>query len=255
MAPKLEASAAPPNARIVPTLLNVTQVPNWGCRLVLPAPTSFDPCCIQVAPPSLLAKIHTAPVFEASLDPPIANKVPAPFRDTAVPCDPVVVPTPPEPRNLLPCCTHVTPPSLDTKTHTEPNPEASFGAPTTNIEPASLSAIAAPCAPLPVAPVPTNLLPCCVHVVPLRLKIHVAPMLPLFCEPPTAIMVASLLRAILMPKRVGGDASLGTISVPCWLHEPLERYEKPHAAPTVPSFDPPATKILPSWLIAVDIPN
>src|SRR5262249_34518326 len=60
---------------------------------------------------------------------------------------------------------------------------------------------------MPEAPVPISFDPCCVHVVPLRTKIHAAPMLLLSWGPPTMAVLPS--EEMATPR-------------PCWESPPLE---------------------------------
>ena len=65
----------------------------------------------------------------------------------------------------------------------------------TSREPSVLSATEVPCQAAPVAPLPTSLFPCCVHVPPLRVYTQAAPALLLSAYPPTIAVLPSALTA------------------------------------------------------------
>ena len=86
-----------------------------------------------------------------------------------------------------------------TKTQAAPVLELSVFPPASAVVPSELNATQVPCAALPEEPVPTNLFPCWVHVVPLRAKIHDAPVLVLSEDPPMMAVLPSALKATDLP--------------------------------------------------------
>src|SRR5262249_11156367 len=101
-----------------------------------------------------------------------------------------LVPAPPLPTSLPPCCGHTPPLRVD-------NPAAPPdllppGAPTMAVLPPEESATEKPCwALFPAAPVPTSLGPCWVHTPPLRVNTHTAPAWVLSNAPPTMAVLPS----------------------------------------------------------------
>src|SRR5215470_2248992 len=90
---------------------------------------------------------------------------------TELPC--AAGPLAPMPTSLLPCWVNT--PPLRVNTHAAPAPELSQGPPTTAVLPSADSATELPWKAIALAPVPTSLLPCWVHIPPLRVNTHAAP--------------------------------------------------------------------------------
>src|SRR5262245_38555481 len=115
--------------------------------------------------PCPCAKTHAAPALPLSKGPPTMAVLPSPDNATDRPWSPD--PTAPVPTSLLPCCVQT--PLLRVKTHAAPVKLLSVPPPIMAVLPSPDSETETPCAD-PTAPVPTSLLPCCVHTVPLRVK-------------------------------------------------------------------------------------
>src|SRR3954466_13868094 len=80
---------------------------------MLPAPTSFDPCCVHAVP--FLVHTQTAPVPALSVSPPTSAVLPSPDSATPMPCP--AFPAAPVPTSLAPC---VQTPSLRVQIHAAP---------------------------------------------------------------------------------------------------------------------------------------
>ena len=102
--------------------------------------------------------------------PPITKVVPSPDIET-FPCS--ELPTAPEPTILEPCWLQI--PADLVNTHAAPIPALSLEPPMTTVLPSEDIETEPPCCAFPIAPVPTNFEPCCVHTPALRVNIHAAP--------------------------------------------------------------------------------
>src|SRR6478752_6943707 len=110
-----------------------------------PLPTSFAPLCVHT--PLLRLNNQIAPTAKL----------------------------PPGPSNLS-CWAQL--PPLRVKIHAAPAPPLSFCPPIIAVLPSAESATEIPCRAGPIAPLPTSLPPCCVHMLPERVKIQAAPLAP-----------------------------------------------------------------------------
>jgi hypothetical protein len=105
----------------------------------------------------------------------------------------------------------------------------------------------------PAASLPVSFPPCCVHVEPLRVKIHAAPV-PLSPLPPTIAVLPSAVSATEVPCAAAPIASLPVSLPPCCVHPESSRV-KIHAAPVdALSAAPPTMAVRPSAEIATDLP-
>src|SRR6516164_2440579 len=102
------------------------------------------------------------------------------------------------PTSFLPCCVQ-TPPPLRVNTHAAPVLPLSDHPPTMAVLPSAESATDMPWRAFPTAPVPTSLLPCCVQILPLRVKTHAAPVVLLSLGPPMMAVLPSEERATDAP--------------------------------------------------------
>src|SRR5262249_55030062 len=181
-----------------PSADSATEMPCWAAPTA-PVPTSLLPCWLQT-PLALRVKTQAAPACELSPGPPTMAVLPSAESATDMPC--WARPNAPVPTRLLPCWFQ-TPLELRVKTQTAPAPELlpalelSLGPPTMAVLPSADSATEVPCWALPIAPVPTNLLPCWLQTPPLRVKTQAAPtpeLLPalkLSSGPPTMAVLPS----------------------------------------------------------------
>src|SRR6516225_8761233 len=127
-----------------------------------------------------------------------------PSADSATELPWRLVPAPPLPTSLAPCWVHT--PPLRVNTQTAPTEVLSPGPPTMAVLPSADSATEKPCwANGPTAPVPTSLLPCWLHIPPLRVNTQAAPPRVLSFGPPTMAVLPSADRAT---------------EVPCWAKDP-----------------------------------
>src|SRR5450759_983023 len=101
--------------------------------------------------------------------------LPSEERETDLPWN--ALPTAPVPTSLLPCCVHTPPERVNT--HAAPAVPLSKYPPTIAVLPSAEMETDQPCFGIPTAPVPTSLLPCCVHTPPESVNTHAAPALPL----------------------------------------------------------------------------
>src|SRR5215469_1437023 len=93
-------------------------------------------------------------------------------------------------------------------------------APMIAVLPSAESATEYPCSAPPIAPVPTSLGPCWVHVPPLRIKTHAAPVVELSSFAPTMAVSPSAESATEVPWRAYPTAPVPTSLLPCWRHTP-----------------------------------
>src|SRR5262245_21814425 len=131
---------------------------------------------------------HTAPARLLSPGPPTAAVLPSADSATDRPCWPKK-PTVPVPTSLSPCCVQT--PPLRVATHAAPVRALSPGPPPRAVLPSADSAAEVPSAEVGAAPSATNLPPCCVHTLPLRVNTHPAPVLPSSASPPTSAVLPS----------------------------------------------------------------
>src|SRR5262249_11897508 len=123
---------------------------------------------------SVCVKIQAAPMLLSSRLPPAMAVRPSDQSARAPPCCALIDPlTAPVPTSLLPSCDHA--PLLRTNAHDAPALVLSAGPPSNSRLPLLESETCTPCRAPPADPVPTSFEPCCVQVVPLRVKIHTAP--------------------------------------------------------------------------------
>src|SRR5262249_56438189 len=122
--------------------------------------------------------------LELSSGPPTIAVLPSEDNATETPC-----PVPPVPTSLFPCWVHT--PPLRVNTHAAPTPPLSLSPPKMAVLPSAYSATEWPCVDLPVASLPTSLLPCWGHTPPLLVKAHAAAAFVLSPHPPTTAGFAS----------------------------------------------------------------
>src|SRR6516165_7610838 len=177
---------------MLPSADNATDMP-WQALPIASLPTSFLPCCVQTPPP-LRVNTHAAPVLPLSDHPPTMAVLPSAESATDMPWR--AFPTAPVPTSFLPCCVQVPPLRVNTHAPSAPQP------PTTAVLPSAESATDIP---WPggnggsLAPLPTSLLPCCVQILPLRVKTHAAPVVLLSLGPPMMAVLPSEERATDAP--------------------------------------------------------
>src|ERR1035441_8019022 len=157
----------------------------WNALPRAPVPTNLPPCCVHTPP--MRVNTHAAPAPLLSFLPPMMAELPSAAVATEDPWN--AFPTPPVPTNLPPCCAHT--PPMRVNTHAAPPPLLSFSPPMMAVLPSADSATEDPWNALPMAPVPTNLLPCCVHASPVRVNTHAAPAVLLSPYPPTMAVLPS----------------------------------------------------------------
>ena len=131
MAPILLLSESPPIASVVPSSDNDTENPCCDCPM-LPLPTSFAPCCVHIPP--VRVNIQVAPIPPLSDGPPTASVFPSPDSDTDDPCS-WLLPTPPLPTSLAPCCVHT--PSVRVNIQVAPTKLLSPDPPTASVFPSA----------------------------------------------------------------------------------------------------------------------
>src|SRR5262249_20631615 len=135
---------------------------------------------------------------------------------------------------------------LRTKIHAAPTAELSAEPPTMAVLPSADNATEVPWPAAPPAAVPTNFEPCCVHVEPLRTKIHAAPALASSEEPPTMAVLPPAESATARPCSAAPPAPLPISFDPCCVHVAPLRVNT-HVAPVLPSSKwPPTSAVLPS---------
>src|SRR6266550_2715749 len=175
---------------MLPSADRATDVPSRATALLL---TSLF-CCVQIL--SLRVNTHAAPVaprpkganrsHRLSPGPPKIAVLPSADNATDVPWR--ALPTAPVPTSFLPCWLQTPPLRVNTHAPSAPHP------PTMAVLPSAESATDIPWprgnAGSP-APLPTSLLPCCVHTSPLRENTHAAPRLQLSLGPPTMVVLPS----------------------------------------------------------------
>jgi hypothetical protein len=86
--------------------------------------------------------------------------------------------------------------------------------PMSAVLPSAETATEVPCPAFPVAPVPTSFSPCWVQAPALRVKTHVAPEVPSFCEPTIAVL-PSADSATPVPWKPALAAPVSTSFGPC----------------------------------------
>ena len=151
-------------------------------------PVSLGPCWLHMPPERVNAQ--AAPTPEASPGPPIIAVLPSAERDTDEPCLEAI--EAPDPYNLLPCWLQL--PAVRTNTQEDPLPPRSPSPPTMAVLPSAEIATEEPCwAYKP--PVPTSLLPCWLHMHPVRINIQAA----LSPGPPTMAVLPSAETATEIP--------------------------------------------------------
>src|SRR5271169_3067257 len=96
------------------------------------------------------------------------------------------------PTSLFPCCVHTL--SFLVNTQTAPLEKLSSGPPTIAVLPSAERETEDPCDGNHTVPLPTSLLPCCVHTPPLRVYTHAAPIHVLSSGPPTIAVFPSVER-------------------------------------------------------------
>src|SRR5262249_31503913 len=173
----LRLSPGPPTMALLPSADNATDMP-WQALPIASLTPSSLPCCAQ-PPPPLRVNTHAAPVLPLSDHPPTMAVLPSAESETDMPWR--AFPTAPVPTSFLPCCVQV--PPLRVNTHA---PSASQP-PTMPVWPLAQSAIAIPCpAAIAVclAPLPPSFFPCCVQILPPRVKTPAAPVVLLSLGPP-----------------------------------------------------------------------
>src|SRR6202167_6137526 len=131
----------------------------------------------------------------------------------------------------------------------------SFGPPTSALAPSPDKANDVPCPAVPAAPVPTSLLPCCVHAPPERANTQAAPAFELSPGPPISAVLPSPDRAAEAPcDTAGPEAPAPTSLTPCCVQALPERVNT-QAAPAVElSCGPPVRAVLPSADRATEVP-
>src|ERR1019366_6039625 len=109
---------------------------------ILPLPTSFGPCCCQIAP--ILVNTQAAPTLPLSDGPLMMAVFPSPDNATEVPCSTcrLAFRTAPLPTNFEPCWVQT--PPLGVNTHAAPKKVLSLTPPTIAVFPSSDSATEAP---------------------------------------------------------------------------------------------------------------
>src|SRR6516162_1494858 len=252
-------SPGPPTMAVLPSADNATDTP-WRALPIASVPTSFLPCCVQTPP--VRVNTHAAPALPLSDHPPTMAVLPSADNATDMPWR--AFPTAPLPTSFLPCCVQVPPLRVNTHAPSAPQP------PTMAVLPSAESATDIP---WPggnggsLAPLPTSLLPCCVQILPLRVKTHAAPVVLLSPGPP--------MRAVLPSKERATDAPwdhnpppyslvVPTSLPPCCVQVPPLRVNT-HAAPAGPTTGdrsrsallgpgPPTIAVLPSADSATDMP-
>ena len=215
-APALPLSPYPPTIAVVPSAERETELPCIAL-LVAPLPTSLLPCWVQV--PAFREKTHAAPALLLSKIPDKIAVFPSAERETDQPWP--ELPVPPVPANLLPCCVHT--PAERVKTHAAPTQLLSSSPPKIAVFPSAERETDLPCCALPIAPLPTSLLPCCVHTPAERVKTHAAPALLLSRYPPTKAVFPSAERQTELPCHEIPVAPLPANLLPCCVHTPAER--------------------------------
>src|SRR6516164_2539835 len=185
---------------MLPSADSATEVPR--CPTELPVLTSLSPCCVQTPP--LRVNTHAAPAaprpkgtdrsHRLSPGPPTMALLPSADNATDMPWQ--ALPIASLPTSFLPCCVQVPPLRVNTHAPSAPQP------PTTAVLPSAESATDIP---WPggnggsLAPLPTSLLPCCVQILPLRVKTHAAPVVLLSLGPPMMAVLPSEERATDAP--------------------------------------------------------
>src|SRR6516165_3372043 len=188
----LRLSPGPPTMALLPSADNATDMP-WQALPIASLPTSFLPCCVQTPPP-LRVNTHAAPALPLSDHPPTMAVLPSADNATDMPWR--AFPTAPLPTSFLPCCVQVPPLRVNTHAPSAPQP------PTMAVLPSAESATDIPWpggnggSP---ASLPTSLLPCCVQILPLRVKTHAAPVVLLSLGPPMMAALPSEERATDAP--------------------------------------------------------
>jgi hypothetical protein len=179
-------SPGPPRIAVLPSADSATDMP-WQAFPTAPVPTRLFPCCLQT--PLLRVNTQAAPVLPLSDHPPTIAVLPSADSATDIPWR--ALPNAPVPTNLFPCWVQTPPLRVNTHAPSARHP------PTMAVLPSADSATDIPWpsgnAPSPArwGPVPTNLLPCCVHTPPLRVNTHAAPVVLLSLGPPTSAVLPS----------------------------------------------------------------
>src|SRR5450759_206664 len=232
---------------VLPSEESETELPSLAAPTA-PVPTSLLSCCVHTPPERV--HTHADPASLLSRYPPTMAVLPSEERETEVPW--YAPPTAPVPTSLLPCCVHTPPERVHT--HAAPAALLSPCPPTMAVLPSEEREIDWPCAALPTAPVPTSLLPCCVHTPPERVNTHAAPAVPLSKDPPTMAVLPSEEMETEEPCRAAPTAPVPTSLLPCCVHTPPERVHT-HAAPApLLSKYPPTMAVLPSNERETEVP-
>src|SRR5580765_1605784 len=240
-APALLASVGPPTRAVLASADDAAEVP-WPVLPAPPDPIDTSPNWPQA--PLLRVYTHVAPAPGA----PTMTVLPSPETDTDAPWR---RPADPSPTSLAPCWVHT--PPLRVYTHTAPADALSSGPPTTAVFPSADSATDCPWCPAPTAPVPTSFAPCCVHVVPLYVYTHAAPLPALSSGPPTMAVLPSAESATELPCLAPPAAAPPTSFAPCCSQLPRRTNTQTAPAPLL-SSGPPTMAVLPSPESATELP-
>src|SRR5215831_20269861 len=192
------SSANPPTTATLPSADRATDVPR---RATAPVLTSLF-CCVQTPP--LRVNTHAAPVAPRpkgadrshGLSPGPPTMALLPSADSATDMPWRAFPTAPVPTSFLPSCVQTRLLRVNTHAASVPHP------PTMAVLPSAESATDIP---WPggnggsLAPLPMSLLPCCVQILPLRVKTHAAPVVLLSLGPPMMAVLPSEERATEAP--------------------------------------------------------
>src|SRR6516225_3708946 len=209
-------------------------------RPTAPVLTSLLPCCVQT--PSLRVNTHAAPAAPRpkgtdrshGLSPGPPTMAVLPSADNATDTPWRALPIASVPTSFLPCCVQTPPVRVNIHAPSAPQP------PTMAVLPSAESATDIP---WPggnggsLAPLPTSLLPCCVQILPLRVKTHAAPVVLLSLGPPMMAVLPSEERATDAPwdhNPPPYSLVVPTSLPPCCVQVPPLRVNT-HAAPTGPT--------------------
>ena len=153
------------------------------------------------------------------------------------------------------CCVQAfAPPGVGLNTQIAPAALLSAGPPMAATNPSADKARACPWLEGDVPPVPTNLPPCCVQVIPVRVKAQNAPMPVLSPGPPMRMVLPFPDIATAVPCRAAPVAPVPVNLTPCCVHTPSLKTKIQAAPALVLSVLPPMTAVLPFAAIATEIP-
>src|SRR5215813_9482304 len=225
-------SPGPPTIAVLPSADSATDMP-WRALPTASMLTSFLPRCVHT--PRVRVNTHAAPVLPLSDHPPTMAVLPSAESATDMPWR--AFPTAPLPTSFLPCCVQVAPLRVNTHAPSAPQPPI---LPTMAVLPSAESATEIP-GPGgnggSLAPLPTSLLPCCVQILPLRVKTHAAPVVLLSLGPPMMAVLPSEERATDAPwdhNPPPCSLVVPTSLPPCCVQVPPLRVNT-HAAPAGPT--------------------